>query len=147
MKGVTIRNATVGDAPAVADLAGQLGYPTTPEDAAARLGPIMADGGQAFLVAETKGVVVGWIHVHVTRLVEAAPFAELGGFVVDEAHRGQGVGRVLMAAAEDWIREEGVAKLRIRTRSDREGAHAFYAARGFNLVKQQHIFDKPMDPP
>jgi len=143
MTEVTIRLATVGDAPAVAALAGQLGYPTTTEQAADRLGPLLADPGQAFLVAEpTEGEAIGWIHIHVTRFVESEPFAELGGFVVDEAHRGQGVGRALMAQAESWVRKAGVPKLRIRTRSDREGAHAFYAARGFTLIKQQHIFDK-----
>ena len=136
-----IRSATVGDAPAIAELSGQLGYPTTPEEAEHRLGPLMANPDQAFFVAESpKGEVLGWIHVYVTRLVEAEPFAELGGFVVDEAHRGQGVGRALMAQAESWVRKAGVPKLRIRTQSDREGAHAFYTARGFTLVKQQDIF-------
>ena len=140
----TVRPATVSDAGSVAGLAGQLGYPTTTARAAERLEPIAADSGQAFLVAESAGVVVGWIHVHVTRLVEAEPFAELGGLVVDEAHRGRGAGRALMTAAEDWIRANRIAKLRVRTRSDRLDAHAFYEARGYSLIKQQKIYDKEM---
>jgi GNAT superfamily N-acetyltransferase len=144
MQDWTIRPAAAGDAAAIAELAGQLGYPTTPGDAAARLGPILADRGQAFLVAEFAGAVVGWIHVTVTRLVESEPFAELGGFVVDEAHRGRGVGRLLMVAAEEWIRANDIPKLRIRTRSDRDGAHAFYESRGYVLVKEQRIYDKEM---
>jgi GNAT superfamily N-acetyltransferase len=137
-----IRSATFGDALAIARLAGQLGYPTAPGDVATRLEPILADDGQVFLVAEAAEGVVGWVHVHVTRLVESAPFAELGGFVVDQAHRGQGVGRRLMAAAEEWIRAQGIPKLRVRTRSDRDDAHAFYEAQGYALIKEQRIYDK-----
>lgn len=140
----TVRPATVSDAFAVAALAGQLGYPTTPGQAERRFGPILADRGQAFLVAESGREVVGWIHVTVTRLVESEPFAELGGFVVDEAHRGRGVGKLLMVAAEEWIRANDIPKLRIRTRSDRDGAHSFYRKRGFVLVKEQRIYDKEM---
>lgn len=140
----SIRSAMVKDARAVADLAGQLGYPTPADDVRKRLEPILADRGQAFIVAEVGDEVVGWIHVHVTRLVESAPFAELGGFIVDQEHRGQGVGRRLMAAAEEWIRAQGIPKLRVRTRSDRDDAHAFYEAQGYALVKEQRIYDKEM---
>lgn len=144
MMEITIRPAAVADVVSIADLAGQLGYPTDKDKAAERLVPISSDPGQAFLVAEAGGTVLGWIHVHVTRLVESEPFAELGGFVVDEAHRGRGVGKNLMAAAEEWIRAHGIPKLRVRTRSDRADAHAFYEAQGYALIKQQKIYDKEM---
>jgi len=141
----TVRSAREGDAAVVADLAGQLGYPTPPEKVAARLAPILADPDQAFLVAEAPGGrVVGWIHVFLVRLVEAEPFGDLGGFVVDEAHRGRGLGRALLAACESWVRDRGVGRLRIRTRSDRADAHAFYRGRGYSLVKRQHVFDRDL---
>lgn len=142
MGDIIVRPAVNSDAPAVADLAGQLGYPTTTGQADRRFAGILDDRGQAFLVAEKDRVVIGWIHVHVTRLVEAEPFAELGGLVVDESHRGQGAGRLLMVAAEDWIRANCIAKLRVRTRADRHDAHAFYEARGYALIKEQRIYDK-----
>ena len=147
MTEVTIRLAAVGDAPAIASLAGQLGYPTTVSQAADRLGPLLANGDQAFFVAELEGgEVIGWIHGYITRLVESEPFAELGGFVVDEHHRGGGVGRKLLNATEDWIRERNVKKFRIRSRVDRAGAHAFYERLGFSVTKDQRIFDKILRP-
>ena len=137
-----IRMATSEDSPAIAALAGQLGYPTTPAQAEQRLGPLLAHPDQAFFVAETGGEVIGWIHGTITRLVESEPFAELGGFIMDEGHRGQGHGKKLLAVTEDWVRGRGVAKFRIRSRTDRLDAHAFYERLGFSVTKDQRIFDK-----
>jgi GNAT superfamily N-acetyltransferase len=146
MSEVKIRPATVGDVSDIASLAGQLGYPTAAAQAAERLGPLLANPDQAFFVAEApEGEVIGWTHVYVTRLVESEPFAELGGFVVEENRRGGGVGKKLLAATENWIREQGVAKFRIRSRVDRAGAHAFYERLGFKVTKDQRIFDKYLD--
>jgi len=47
---------------------------------------------------------------------------------VDPDHRGKDYGRVIMAAAEDWLRERGVAKLMLLVRSDNAKVQAFYQA-------------------
>jgi ribosomal protein S18 acetylase RimI-like enzyme len=49
---------------------------------------------------------------------------------VDPAVRRQGLGRVLMAAAGDWLRERGAPKLQLMVRDGNEEALAFYAALG-----------------
>jgi len=60
-----IRPAQPEDAPALAALAGQLGYPTTPEKMMARLQALAEDDHQAVFVAvEADGQVVGWVHVY-----------------------------------------------------------------------------------
>lgn len=47
------------------------------------------------------------------------------------ARRGQGIGRSLMRAAEQWLRERGVAKLQLMVRPTNTEVHAFYERLGF----------------
>lgn len=142
-----IRVATLNDAAAIADLATQLGYPTATVLSADRLGTILARDEHAVLVAVISDrSLVGWIHVFEAHRVESDRFAELGGFVVAEQYRGCGIGRSLLSAAEEWVVARGMAKLRARTRSDRVGAHNFYERFGFELTKQQHVYDLVIGP-
>jgi hypothetical protein len=45
---------------------------------------------------------------------------------VDPEHRGREYGRTVMAAAEDWLRERGIAKVMLLVRSDNAKVQAFY---------------------
>ena len=139
----SIRPATPADAAALADLSAQLGYPTAAAQSAARLTLLLERDDHTVLVAcADDGAVVGWVHVFVMNLIESEPFTDLGGLVVAATHRGQGVGRALVAAAEAWTADRGLSKLRVRTRSTRTAAHAFYEHLGFTLTKEQRIYDK-----
>ena len=45
--------------------------------------------------------------------------------------RGSGLGRALMAAAEDWLKAKGCVAIRLMVRGDNEGARGFYSAIGY----------------
>lgn len=45
--------------------------------------------------------------------------------------RGQGVGRALMAAAEDWVRARGMPKIQLMVRRSNTTVVDFYAALGY----------------
>lgn len=143
---VTVRPAAAGDAPALAGLCTQLGYPSTPEQVARRLAEILPRPENAVFVAEVEGQAAGWIHVFVSRMLEAEPFLEVGGLVVDEARRGLGLGGALMAEAEDWSRRRGVLEVRLRSNIIRKDAHRFYDSLGYANVKSQFTFHKRLDP-
>lgn len=49
---------------------------------------------------------------------------------VAAAARGQGHGRALMAAAEDWLRARGCPKLQLMVRAGNDAATGFYRALG-----------------
>ncbi|WP_084583017.1 GNAT family acetyltransferase [Sphingomonas azotifigens] len=49
---------------------------------------------------------------------------------VDQAVRGQGHGRTLMAAAESWLRARGCPKLQLMVRDGNDAAIGFYRALG-----------------
>jgi GNAT superfamily N-acetyltransferase len=138
---------TVADVEPAARLATQLGYPSTAEQVARRFQAIEANPESHVAVAvDERGAVVGWIHVFGNRLLESEPDAEIGGLVVDESVRGRGVGTALVAAAEAWARERGHRVVSVRSNVVRQEAHAFYQTRGYEVVKTQLKFRKPLHP-
>jgi GNAT superfamily N-acetyltransferase len=142
----TVRFAAASDAPALAGLCVQLGYPSTPEQVAGRLAGILPRPEHAIFLAEAGGQAAGWIHVFICRMLEAEPFLEVGGLVVDETRRGLGIGKALMAAGESWSRERGVLEVRLRSNVIRKDAHRFYESLGYANVKSQFTFYKRLPP-
>ena len=127
----------------MADLSGELGYPAGPKAMRRRLRSIARDPDHAAYVAEAKGGgVVGWTHAFITRSLLVEPFVELGGLVVTPSQQRQGVGKLLMIAVEGWARRKGVPTVRVRSRSNRKAAHAFYRGIGYQQLKTQETFFK-----
>jgi len=121
-----------------------LGYPSPISEVQKRLDRILQNGDHLVLVAELDDDVVGWLHAFVKYSLDAGPRAEIGGLVVDESHRGLGLGKRLMGEAEDWARSRALEGIYLRSNVIREAAHAFYEAIGFRRIKSQHCFLKPL---
>ena len=138
------RNATLKDAARLAELSNQLGYPSTDAEVASRLAGLLDHPDHAVFVAEDGEHVVAWIQVSLSRLVESPLSAEVGGLVVDEDHRGRGVGPLLLAVADAWARERGAVRLRVPCNVVRADAHRFYEREGFREVKKQRIFERAL---
>jgi len=141
---IAVRRARPQDAERLAELATQLGYPSSAREVARRLERVLGDGGQAVLVAEAVGGVVGWVHVIATFLIESDPQAEIGGLVVDQNHRGRGVGTLLMSQAEQWARAQGLRSVYLRSNVLRREAQRFYEKLGYQVVKTQTAFRKQL---
>jgi GNAT superfamily N-acetyltransferase len=136
----------MSDAPAVAALSGDLGYPTTPDEMGGRITAVLSDPGHAVFVAEAEdGTLAGWVHVCSRFLLIDPPSAFVEGLVVCPGARRIGVGRALMAAAEGWAGESGLLVARLRSGSTREDAHAFYRAIGYREGKAALGLEKPLD--
>src|SRR5437870_2776316 len=83
-----IRRAKSADAPRLAELATELGYPSTSAELRQRLRRISPATQNAVFVAEAKDSgVVGWLHVSKQALLESDMRAEVNGLVVKEGHR------------------------------------------------------------
>jgi len=142
---VTIRAARFSDAPRIASLAGQLGYPSTAKQVTARLEGILGQAEHVVFVAERGGgEIAGYVDVFLFRTAASDVRAEIGGLVVDEASRSQNIGRMLMARAEDWAREKGCSECGLRSNVIREGAHRFYESLGYRVNKTQKSFRKKL---
>ena len=140
-----IRRAKSGDAPRIAELAGELGYPATAAEMRERLRGIGPASQHAVLVAETaKDGVIGWLHVSREPLLEVEIRAEVNGLVVAEGQRSAGAGARLLAAAEEWARKHGCKGMSVRSNVIRERAHKFYERNGYEHYKTQKSFRKPL---
>jgi GNAT superfamily N-acetyltransferase len=139
---VHLRDAEPRDAPVIADLCRQLGYPVPSAAVADHLRELSGRSAEhRLLVAMVGGAVVGWLEVSARQTLDAGRFAEISGLVVDERRRGAGVGKRLIDAARSWAGERGVPRLRVRTNVVRERTARFYEREGFRLAKQQRVYD------
>ncbi|MEZ4424262.1 MAG: GNAT family N-acetyltransferase [Gemmatimonadota bacterium] len=140
---VRIRSAVLADAPALAALSGQLGYPADPAEMHARLSRILARSTDAVLVAELAGgAVAGWLHVVEEEPLETGPHALILGLVVDAQVRRLAVGRTLVSAAESWTGARGLTTLLVRSNAARVESHPFYEGLGYTRIKTQHCYRK-----
>src|ERR1700739_3446242 len=143
--GVKIRKAKQGDAARIAVLSGQLGYPTTAKQMAARLKTALRHKNGACFVAESnENGIVGWVHVSVTPLLEVERRAEVNGLVVDERARSRRVGAMLLEAAEKWARGKRCKSMSVRSNVLRERAHGFYLRNGYEHYKTQKACRKEL---
>lgn len=139
----TIRHAVIEDIEILTQLAAQLGYTSSTEEIRDRFLSLESRKEETVIfVAEINNQVVGWVHVHVYRLLIDAPEIEIGGIVVDKRFRGKGVGAQLIKAAEDWASEQGYSSVYLRSNVIRDDAFKFYKRLGYELVKSQHAFRK-----
>jgi GNAT superfamily N-acetyltransferase len=144
-KELRIRRASGADAPLIAVLTGQLGYPATALQIRERLRRIQPASQNAIFVADSaRDGVVGWLHVSKEPLLESDVRAEVNGLVVAEGQRSLGAGAQLLAAAEDWARKHGCKSMSVRSNVIRERAHKFYERNGYEHYKTQKSFRKPL---
>jgi GNAT superfamily N-acetyltransferase len=143
------REAVASDVPALAELAGELGYPSSAEQVGERFRRLLdhPELHGVFVAEGADGVAAAWVHVFVSLRLESEPFAEIGGLVVGAASRGGGVGVAMVRCAEAWARGRGLARLRVRSNVIRERAHRFYERVGFARLKEQVVLVKELRAP
>jgi GNAT superfamily N-acetyltransferase len=122
-----IRRAVASDAAELARLTSQLGYPATEATIRSRLIRMIDSSNDCLVVAEVvSGRLAGWIHAFLSQLLESDCRVEIGGLLVDERWRRNGIGRQLVRAVDDWAVERGAAELSVRCREERTESHKFY---------------------
>jgi GNAT superfamily N-acetyltransferase len=144
---VSIRTACPDDTARIAELSVQLGYPVTAGGMRSRLEAVLADEDHLVLVAESQDKqIVGWLHADVRRTPLSEPGVNVAGLVVDQKFRRNGVGRALMREAEAWTLARGFKWVSLRSNVVRNHAHNFYERLGYERVKTQHAYRKPLHP-
>jgi ribosomal protein S18 acetylase RimI-like enzyme len=126
----------------MAELLGQLGYPSSPAQATERIERIAADPSTWLVVAEVDGELAGFGALHVQNLVERdEPGCEVAALVVAERFRRRGIGELLMQALEDEARARGGQTMVLNTAHRRADAHAFYEALGYEHTGRRYAKD------
>ena len=138
-----IRTAAASDAPSLSVLLGELGYPADSAAIPARLAALERSDVAAALVAELDGDVIGVATVHVVPAIHSSrPAALLTALVVAETARGDGAGRALVGAAEEWARSRGAERIAVTSGAQRTDAHEFYERIGYARTGVR--FGKPL---
>ena len=136
---VELRRATAEDAPALAALLADLGYPANAAELPERLERLRASDDDAF-VALAGGSVTGLATVHSRAVLHTAcPVAQLTALVVSPSVRGRGVGRALVQWAEQWALERGAERLVVTTALHRAEAPPFYERLGFAHTGRRYV--------
>src|SRR5512146_452109 len=142
---VEIRECGLRDAASVATLSGELGYPVPATEMERRLERVANDPNHAVLVACLEdGGIAGWIDVGVVFHLQSGTYCEIGGLVVAENTRNNGIGRELVAAAERWASSRGLPRVLVRSNAVRADAHRFYLRENYAQVKISAVFEKKL---
>ena len=139
---MSLREARPEDAPALAVLLAELGYPNSVEPLRARLRAFAADPSSFVLIAVEADGVLGLASASVLPLLhEDGSWCRLSALVVGEGSRRAGIGRKLVAEVEERARAAGCRYLEVTSgeRPEREAAHAFYEALGLEQVSRRYL--------
>ena len=141
--GASVREAFQSDAQRISALAAQLGYPVSPEHVAMRLSEL-GEERRLFVAVVPRAGVVGWIGVSQARTLTSSDRADIEGLVVEDEYRGNGIGEMLLEAAERWAAQHGCRTVRVLSNVVRDRAHRFYERLGYQVLKTEYVFDKTL---
>jgi ribosomal protein S18 acetylase RimI-like enzyme len=129
---IRVRDGEKGDAPRLADLVTELGYPVKAGELWSRIEKMPVDFHRT-LVAIVSEELVGFIGLLTLPVYEhSQPIGWVLSLSVSPRRRRQGVGSALLEASEKFYRERGVTDLRLHSGLQRTEAHEFYEKMGFN---------------
>ena len=98
------------------------------------VGRVLGSADAAVFVWEEEGALLGFCIVQIEeapRLLVERTRAEITELMVEPQARRRGVGRALVRAACDWIREREVERTAVRVAAHNADAQAFWRALGF----------------
>ena len=88
-------------------------------------------GDEQVMIAERAGAPVGCLHVLAATDFFGRRHAHISVLAVTAAAEGTGVGRALIACAEDWARRRGLSLLTLNVFAANARARALYERTGF----------------
>jgi GNAT superfamily N-acetyltransferase len=105
---------------------------------------VATTGDGVVLVADDAGQIAGVISVKPSTHFTGERDGYIGELVVAQRASRRGIGRALIAAAEDWARDHGLRNLTLHTGVFNAGARAFYADLGF--IEEEVRLTRPLPP-
>ena len=126
-----LRDAKPSDAPRLLELIHELGHDIEEKQVRKNLAALKKSG-ETPLVATLDKTVVGMCGVGQRVVIHRpAPLGRITALVVSKDAQGHGIGRMLVEAAEDWMRKRGCQLVEVTSNDSRAAAHAFYRHLGY----------------
>ena len=123
-----IRSALAGDAASLSGLFTELGFRASASDVADRLKAMSG----ATLVAVRDGHVVGLITTNIMPVLHRpTSVGRLSALVVSKQERHRGLGRLLVASAEQMLKQSGCELAEVTSNLRLEEAHSFFRHLGY----------------
>lgn len=141
----SIRKVDIKDSESIAELSNQLGYESDSRVIEHRLSELLKNPDHCVFVASVNGKIIGWIHGFYSLRVESNSFVEIGGLIIDSNYRKQGIGKLLIEEINNWSNLRKCKKVRVRCNTARKKTHFFYLKNGYELSKEQKVFDKKLN--
>ncbi len=121
---------------------------STPDHYGAFLASQLDDPNVIVLVAESAGRVIGYAFAAIEGydyLSLRGPAGLLHDLIVDPAHRGRGVGRVLLEATFSYLNGRGVPRVVLSTAQRNESAQRLFERMGFRrtMIEMTRELDGP----
>jgi aminoglycoside 6'-N-acetyltransferase I len=143
---VTIRRASVEDKPDWLRMRLLLWIYSPAQEMEAELESILSDPGMAvFLAVTSDGRRVGFLEAGTRDHAEGcatSPVGYIEGWYLDEDSRGQGIGTLLVQAAEEWARSKGYREMASDTWLDNEASIYRHLKMGYQEVERLVHFVK-----
>lgn len=90
------------------------------------------EGTSVFVAEDALGAPLGFIHLHPGHdYYQKEPHGHISDVIVAPAGEGQGIGRLLMAKAEEWARERGYKWLTLSVFAENVRAREIYKRLGY----------------
>ncbi len=144
---MTIRTAEPRDLGALERLRALLRPGIDPVENATEAAALLTDASWAMIVAEEAGEVVGFVEARLREYAEnceTSPVGFVEGWYVEAPYRRVGIGRRLVAAAEDWARAQGCSEMASDANIDNHLSHRAHQGLGYEEVERLVCFRKPL---
>lgn len=137
-----VREAKPEDNDPISRLIHALGYTLEPAEVIERLALYQDTKGKV-IVAETDGVVTGFLSFQVIPLFhQTGCLGRITAMAIHPEHHRQGIGRLLVDAAEETAIAAGCLRMEVTSGDHREqDAHLFYFAQGYRTDCRRFIKD------
>lgn len=143
-----IRKAKVDDLQNLTDLGLQLWPDHEFEELREAFAEIIAKPDAAFFLAFAGAQAVGFAQCQLrhdyVEGTESSPVGYLEGIFVRDGHRGRGLAGKLLAACEDWAKEQGCVEFASDCELDNTGSLGFHLKMGFEEAGRIICFTKKL---
>jgi GNAT superfamily N-acetyltransferase len=126
-----VRDAKPADAKRLMELIHELGHEIDEKQVRKNL-TTLGKSDEIPLVATLDKKIVGLCGVGRRVVIHRpAPLGRITALVVAKEAQDEGIGRMLVEAAEDWMRKRGCKLVEVTSNDRRTAAHAFYRHMGY----------------
>lgn len=131
---IVLEDAKISDAPELLPLMVQLGYPCSLDELEARYKKFTSNPGYGVVIVRENTEALGFLaYSRSDLLVLGKVRFHIEAIVVDNVHRGKGIGKKLMLYLEEVAKKTGpsVIDLTSGLRREKDGSHEFYKSLGY----------------